>query len=639
MALGLPFKRWVNIDPTVGTIDDARVSRPQAVQNWETTLCLQSFGRDPASVRTNAPPPGRNADAWLSYQLPYAGDPDEPASKIQQTLQFYALNHGVLGNAQGYGSVLMNHTGTYFDTNFPVDMSKVATHRGTSPPANTSPYLATAPMPWTATYNCYDSITRRTYLVLFHQDYMWRREDKINGTKYRDRLEVIEYQLDYDDLMDDVNYVFLEGYRELGRWNIEIDLPTEMSMQLQQQGNLVHGKRRSGGFYTARGGRPETASNDDLEEMARQERYAAINDVAVLNGIFYVFFQPSSVIAFTLENGFIADSYFELRCFSLVPDNENYFYPKGVFLDPEKILLHLRLPEIMSIFLWPSREPDFSDPTLLKQSLGVNNQGFDGFSWSRQTSDTRIAMARPERDGDSGEMSPVLIFPAMDGQIISRIFFMYGTRRTIDVQPGHFPSALNRWILSSYGFRRGTYGSESRSFPRRGEVKFGDYEAVERVYEHADSERVALLGRIAPWNTHNWCHPGIYPGNFRDYTYPASTSWKGQPYTGGPYYHKASRINIPFRVRLVEEEVTLDRQIREEVTTSGADVSRTAVSIRGEYLAEADAQVFNLEDAFSFPIEGQEDISFFYGGYKYSILEGKRTSRVRWRLKMKVTIE
>ena len=615
MAFGLPFKRWVNVNPSIGTIELDQTSRPQAVQDWQTTLCMQVFGQFPPDI-TDTTPTATAAQEWFDFELVY-----EPSYDAGFDFRLFGLNRNQTFTADdGTGFKLLNHTGSYFDCYHPANLGRVF--------ENDDLPNAVAP------YNCFDSITRRNFLVFVDQRNKWVRDGDGN---YQDKLTVIEYQLVYDT--ETASWPIIDGNTsrdilELGRWEIPIELPTAMSDHLQANTGT-----KGGAFSRFRSHRAEDDAAVAGQAVALDKRYLVVQDICVLNGIFYLFFSQNQIIAFTLEDGFIQESYAVLRMIHGNPNATTLFRTRKWFMDTEKIMDYQSLAGYMGLWLWPSVNPDFSDPTLLKQVV-ERNVSFTGRG--PQTADnTLLALARAQADNVNGAGLPVLVFPEMTGTKISRIFFMYCTRAPVNDPNGKkYPSNLNRWVLYSWGFRRAPVGLANRNYPRLGEVQFTDMEGPELVYGPVDSQsNIQQISNVAPWNSYLY-NVNLTPFSQPPYTfnYHTGPSFKGTPYFGGPYYHRASRINIPFRVRLVEEDVTLDRQIREEVTTSGADVSRTAVSIRGEYSAVADMQVFNVEDALSVPIEGSEDISFFYGGYKYAIQSAKRTSRVRWRVKLKVTV-
>lgn len=611
MALGLPFKRWVNIDPGVGTIELNQSSRPSPVQDWQTTICTQVFGRLPIDV-TDTEKTSSTADNWLGYDLPY-----EASADLGFDLKMFALNRGQTATADdGTGFKLVNHTGSFFDCYHPADVANIL---------NRDLENAVAP------YNCFDSITRRNFFVFVDQRNQWVRDEDGN---YQEKLTVVEYQLVYDTTLASATWPIIEGpsgqrdYLELGRWEIPIELPTAMSDHLQ----AAPADGRGGAFSRFRSNRLE----DDaaLPAVSLANRFLVVMDICVLNGIFYMFFNQNQVIAFTLENGFIEDSYVVYRLFGTNPNAQNYFRPRGYFLDTEKILMYQRLRGSMYIYLWPPN-PDFSDPTLLKQVV-ERNAGFDGQTWQPSAS-TNLPLARADVDNVQGSGLPVLVFPEMDGVKISRMFVMYCTRTLVtDGNGKKYPSNLNRWVLYSYGFRYNPAGLSNRNFPRRGEVEFGQREGPEFVYAPVDSQSdIQAISSISPWNTDRFesiqSGYNVAPYNFNYHTGP---SWKGQPYFGGPYYHRLSRLLFPIRVRLTSEDVTLDREVRQEVTTGGDTESQTRVIVRGENIATADVQVAAGD---SFFVDRTEDYSFYYNGYRYHILEADRVSRTRWKLKLRVT--
>ena len=613
MARGLPFKQWVNIDPRIGTIELDQSSRPSAAQNWQTTLCTQVYGEFPPEV-TDTSPTASAAQEWLDFDHVYNNDDGF-------ILRMFGLNRNQTATADdGTGFKLVNHTGTFFDCEHPADVSGIL-----------DSYLGQDLENAVAPYNCFDCITRRNFFVFVDQRNKWVRDGDGN---YQDKVVVVEYQLVYDT--ETGSWPIIDGntardYLELGRWEIPIELPTAMSDHLQAS----TGGYRGGAFSRFRGNVAEDSQS--IPAIGLDKRFLVVFDIAVLNGIFYMFYNQNQVIAFTLERGFIQDSY---AVFRRLGQNQNatvYFRPRGFFLDPEKILMYYRLRGDMSLWLWPSASPDFTDPTLLKQVVELN-RGFDGQTWPETpANNTRIQLARAQADSVNGSGLPVLVFPEMDGVNISRIFFMYCTRALVSDPNGKkYPSNLNRWVLYSYGFRRNPVGLVNRNYPRFGEVQFTDMEGPELVYGPVGSQsNIQFIANVAPWNTYAYeVNTGPYGQPPYNYNYHTGPAWKGTPYFGGPYYHKASRINIPFRVRLISEDVRLDREIREEITGDAT----TRVIIRGEYRSEADMQVRRLEDTIGFPIEGSEDISFFYGGYKYAIESARRTSRLRWRVKLKVTI-
>ena len=606
MAFGLPFKRWVNINPSIGTIELDQTSRPQAVQDWQTTLCMQVFGQFPPDV-TDTDPTATAAQYWLAFEDEYPGD-------FEIRLNLFGLNRNQTFTADdGTGFKLLNHTGSYFDCYHPADLGRVF-ENGDLPNA-------------VAPYNCFDSITRRNFLVFVDQRNKWVRDDDGN---YQDKLTVIEYQLIYDT--ETASWPIISGVGgqhdllELGRWEIPIELPTAMSDHLQ-----AHTGNRGGAFSRFRG-RSETDPVVQGEAVALDKRYLVVLDVCVLNGIFYLFFNQNQIIAFTLEDGFIQNSYAVLRIIGGDrPNAQALFRPRKWFIDPEKLLIYESLSGYIGIELWPSVNPDFSDPTLLKQVV-ERNVGFTG-RLPLTADNTLLALARAQADSVNGAGLPVLVFPEMNGTKISRIFFMYCTRAPVNDPNGKkYPSNLNRWVLYSWGFRRAPVGLANRNYPRLGEVQFTDMEGPELVYGPVDSQsNIQQISNVAPWNTYLY---EVVLSAFRNppynYNYHTGPSLKGTPYFGGPYYHELSRLLFPIRVRLTSEDVTLDRQIREEVT----DDATTRVIIRGENIATADV-IVSAGDSFF--IERTEDYSFYYNGYRYHILEADRISRTRWQLKLRVT--
>ena len=615
-ALGLPFKRWVNIDPFQGTVEFDRYSRPSQVRDWKTTLCMQVFGAMPTDV-TDTEATSLNAQSWLGYDLPYG-----PAEDYEHTLRFYALNRNQTATADdGTGFKLLNHTGTFLDVYSDASVEQMISSSSELEPS-------------VAPFNCYDPITRRNFLVYVDQKHQWVRS---NG-KYQDNLVVVEYEMIYDTSLSRSSYVQLQDlglgndFVELGRWTIPIELPVAMSDFLQ-----APAASNGGAFARYRGLKLEDAS--PLSALSLDRRFTVFHDICVMNGIFYVFFAPASMISFTLEDGFLQDTYF--NTFFIHPSRNNVaqFYPNGYFLDPDKILFFQRIRGSMSILLWPSKTPDFSDPKLLGQTLS-RRTGYDGLSWDPRgaNSSTRINFARASADNVNGSGTPVLFFPEMNGSKISRIFMMYCTRALVtDANGKKYPSTQNRWVLYSYGFRDNSAGPRNRVYPRRGEVEFTAMQGPELVYAPVDSKsHLQFIGNLGYWNTYefNYLHT-----DFRrqpiNWMYSTGPSWKGVPYFGGPYNHKLSRLTFPIRVRLVSEYVTLDRQIRSELAVSGETETRTSVFVKGEDVVTADVQT-GVDDTFF--VEETEDYSFYYNGYQYHILVADRVSRIRWKLQMRVTI-